>query len=345
MAALFVKILLLLGIPTQVLANLTINMPVGVTDVSQKIYTLHMLVFCICVGIGVVVFGIMFYAIIFHRRAAGHKAVKFHEHKTLEIFWTIIPFIILVVMAIPATKTILEMDDTQDSDLTIKITGFMWRWQYEYIGTKVSFMSDLSTPYEQIINRAEKDEHYLREVNNRLVLPINKKIRFLMTGNDVIHSWWVSDLGVKKDAVPGFINETWARINKVGVYRGQCAELCGARHGFMPIVVEAVSEADFATWLQAQQLAAEQEQPAHSAPATQTAPAPIPAAPATTPNTPAPDAPASAPSPNIQTPAPIAPVPSPNAPTAAHEAAVSPPAPALDAPAQISPVQTEQDKK
>jgi cytochrome c oxidase subunit II len=158
-------------------------------------------------------------------------------------------------MAIPATKTILEMDDIRDSDLTIKITGYMWRWHYEYVGTNVQFMSDLATPYEQIIDRAAKDEHYLREVNNPLVLPINKKVRFLMTANDVIHSWWVPELGVKKDAIPGFINETWARIQVPGTYRGQCAELCGARHGFMPIVVKALSEQDFDKWL-AEQTAA-----------------------------------------------------------------------------------------
>lgn len=259
MVAKLAKAFLALVVSEEALADLTINMPVGVTEISQKIYQLHMVILWICVGIGVIVFGIMFYAIIFHRRSAGHKAVQFHEHKSLEIFWSIIPFVILVAMAVPATKTILEMDNIEDSDLTIKITGFMWRWHYEYVGTKVAYMSDLATPYEQIINRAEKDEHYLREVNNPLVLPINKKVRLLMTGNDVIHSWWVPDLGVKKDAIPGFINETWARINEVGTYRGQCAELCGAKHGFMPIVVKAVTEEEFAAWLSAQQQQAEEQ--------------------------------------------------------------------------------------
>lgn len=228
-------------------------MPVGVTDVSHKIYQLHMTVFWICVAIGVLVFSIMFYAIIFHRRAAGHKAAKFHESTKVEIIWTIIPFLILVALAVPATKTIFEMDDIEDSDLTIKITGYMWRWHYEYVGTNVSYMSDLATPYEQIINRAEKDPNYLREVNNPLILPVNKKVRFLMTANDVIHSWWVPDLAVKKDAIPGFINETWTRINTPGIYRGQCAELCGERHAYMPIVVRAVSLEEFITWMQQQQ--------------------------------------------------------------------------------------------
>lgn len=235
------------------MADLSINMPRGVTEISHKVYQLHMVILWICVVIGVIVFGLMLYAIIFHRRSRGHKAIQFHEHTTLEIFWTIIPLLILIAMAVPATKTIFEMDDIADADLTIKVTGFMWRWHYEYVGYNVAFMSDLSTPYEQIINRDTKDEHYLREVNNPLVLPINKKIRFLMTGNDVIHSWWVPDLAVKKDAIPGFINETWTRINTVGVYRGQCAELCGARHGFMPIVVRAVPEDEFKAWLSDQQ--------------------------------------------------------------------------------------------
>jgi len=251
------RIFLLLLLSSSAAADLTINMPVGVTEISHKVHQLHMIIFWICVAIGVVVFGVMFYAIIFHRKARGHQAATFHENKHLEIVWTIIPFVILVAMAIPATKTLYEMDSIEDSELTIKITGYMWRWHYEYVGTNVSFMSNLATPYDQIINRAGKDEHYLREVDNPLVLPVNKKIRFLMTGNDVIHSWWVPDLAVKKDAIPGFINETWTKIDKEGIYRGQCAELCGANHGFMPIVVNAVSEYEFKQWLANQeQLAA-----------------------------------------------------------------------------------------
>lgn len=253
MVARLAKIFILFILPLQVFADYTLNMPVGVSSVSKQVYQLHMIILWICVAIGIIVFGVMFYAIIFHRKSAGHKAQQFHEHTALEIFWTVIPFIILVAMAVPATKTIIDMDDTSDSDLTVKVTGYMWRWHYEYIGTSVAYMSDLSTPYEQIINRAEKDAHYLREVNNPLVLPVNKKIRFLMTGNDVIHSWWVPELAVKKDAIPGFINETWTRIEKPGIYRGQCAELCGARHGYMPIVIHAVNEDEFVNWLNAQQ--------------------------------------------------------------------------------------------
>lgn len=252
MALLFSALVLSL-LSNRVFADLTINMPIGVTDISHKVYQLHMIIFGICVVIGLLVFGIMFYALIFHRKSAGHQAAQFHEHTTVEVIWTVIPFIILIAMAFPATKTLLEMDDISDSDLTIKVTGYMWRWHYDYIGYNVSFMSDLSTPYEQIIDRDEKGEHYLREVNNPLVLPINKKVRILTTSNDVIHSWWVPQLAVKKDAIPGFINETWTKINTPGLYRGQCAELCGARHGFMPIVVKAVSDEEFQTWLVAQQ--------------------------------------------------------------------------------------------
>lgn len=254
MAAMFARALFLLtAFVNKAWADFSLNMPHGVTNVSHEIYQLHMIIFWICVVIGIIVFGVMFYAIIFHRRSVGHKAATFHENIKLEIIWAIIPFIILVAMAIPATKTIFVMDDISDSDMTIKITGYMWRWHYEYVGTNVAFMSDLSTPYEQMINRAEKTEYYLREVNKPLVLPINKKIRLLMTSSDVIHSWWVPELAVKKDAIPGFINETWTRIDVPGIYRGQCAELCGARHGFMPIVVQALSEAQFTMWMRDQQ--------------------------------------------------------------------------------------------
>lgn len=249
----FSLLLALCVFASQVLANSSINMPIGVTEISQKIYQLHMIIFWICVAIGVLVFALMFYAIIFHRKSAGHTPAKFHDNTRLEIFWSVVPLIILVAMAIPATRTILQMDDVEDSDLTVKVTGYMWRWHYAYLDKNIEFMSDLSTPYEQTVNREAPGEHYLREVNNPLVLPINKKIRFLMTGNDVIHSWWVPDLAVKKDAVPGFINETWTRILEPGTYRGQCAELCGARHGYMPIVVKAVSEQEFDAWVAEQQ--------------------------------------------------------------------------------------------
>lgn len=254
MTRMLIKALLILILASnEAFANLTINMPVGVTEISHKVHQLHMITFWICVAIGIIVFSVMFYAIIFHRRSLGHKAANFHENTKIEILWSVIPLLILIAMAVPATKTILEMDDTDDSELTVKITGYMWRWHYEYLGTNVSYMSDLSTPYEQIIGRAAKGEYYLREVNNPLVLPTNMKIRFLMTANDVIHSWWVPDLAVKKDAIPGFINETWTRIHTPGTYRGQCAELCGEKHGYMPIVVKAVPLPEYIAWMQQQQ--------------------------------------------------------------------------------------------
>lgn len=230
-------------------ADRTYNMSPGVTPISHDVYHLHMTIFWICVAIGVCVFGVMFYSIIVHRKSRGAVAATFHESTKLEILWTIIPFIILISMAIPATNVLRHMYDTEDSDLSIKITGYMWRWQYDYLEDGISFMSNLATPPEQINNRDTKGEHYLLEVDNPVVVPIHKKIRFLTTSNDVIHSWWVRELAVKRDAIPGFINEAWAYIEEPGIYRGQCAELCGARHGFMPIVVEAKTEEDYQAWL------------------------------------------------------------------------------------------------
>lgn len=226
------------------------NMPVGVTTISPKVHNLHMTVFWICVVIGVLVFGVMLYSLVKHRKAAGHQAVHFHESTTVEIIWTIIPFIILIAMAIPATRVLIQMNHTQDSALTIKATGYQWKWHYDYVGEGVSYFSNLATPTDQITNKAPKGEHYLLEVDNHLVVPVGKKIRILTTANDVIHAWWVPALAIKKDAVPGFINESWAIIEKPGIYRGQCAELCGVYHGYMPIVVEAVDDATYAAWLQ-----------------------------------------------------------------------------------------------
>jgi len=225
------------------------NMTRGVTPLSHAMYSLHMIVFWICVGIGVVVFGVLFYSLYAHRKSKGHKAAEFHEHPVLEILWAVIPLVILVVMAIPATKVVLDLEDSSKADITIKITGFQWKWKYEYLDQGIQYFSNLSTPQAQIHNKEKKGKWYLLEVDHPLVLPINKKIRFLITSNDVIHSWWVPDLGVKKDAVPGFIHEAWARIEKVGTYRGQCAELCGANHAFMPIVVEATTEQEFKKWV------------------------------------------------------------------------------------------------
>jgi cytochrome c oxidase subunit 2 len=227
----------------------TINMPIGVTPVSTDVYGLHMIMFWWCVGIGVVVFGVMFYSMIVHRKANGAKAANFHESTALEIVWTVLPFIILFAMAYPATKSLIKLYDTSESEVDIVVTGYQWFWKYEYLDEEVSFFSRLSTPQEQIYNKAPKGENYLLEVDEPLVVPVNKKVRFLVTSNDVIHAWWVPDLAVKRDAIPGYINESWAKIEKPGLYRGVCAELCGKDHGFMPIVVKAVPEAEYVTWL------------------------------------------------------------------------------------------------
>lgn len=228
------------------------NMTRGVTEISQEIHHLHMLIFWICLGIALVVFGLMFYAIIWHRKSRGAKAAHFHENLLIEIIWTLIPCCILVAMAIPAARLIIKTHNTEQSDLSIKVIGHQWYWEYEYLAEGIRIYSRLSTPQSQIENRDTKNPYYLREVDNPLVIPQNKKVRFLTTSTDVIHSWWVPDFGIKRDAVPGFINETWAKVPIIGVYRGQCAELCGALHGFMPIVVEVKSEADYQQWINEQ---------------------------------------------------------------------------------------------
>jgi len=235
------------------------NLTQGVTDVSHEVYDLHMLVLYICTVIGVIVFGAIFWSMFFHRKSKGHVAATFHESTKVEILWTVIPIIILIAMAVPATKTLIDIENNDDSDLTIQVTGSQWKWHYRYFDKDVEFYSVLTTPKEQWDNRsgegAEKGENYLLEVDKPLFIPINKKVRFLITSDDVIHSWWVAAFAVKQDAVPGFINEAWTIVNEPGVYRGQCAELCGKDHGYMPIVVEALPEAEFDAWLEEQRLA------------------------------------------------------------------------------------------
>ena len=228
------------------------NMSPGVTAVGKEIYSLHMIIFWICTIIGVGVFGVMFYSIYAHRKSKGAVAATFHESTKVEIAWTIIPFFILIGMAFPATTTLLKIYDNDEADMDVVVTGFQWKWKYEYLneeGENVSFFSNLRTAQDEIYNTTEKGEHYLLEVDEPLVLPVDTKVRFLVTGNDVIHSWWVPELAVKKDAVPGFINEAWTRTTVEGIYRGQCAELCGKEHGFMPIVVNVVSKEEYVQWL------------------------------------------------------------------------------------------------
>ena len=237
----------------------SVNMSPGVTEVGQEIYDLHMIILGICVVIGLGVFGVMFYSIIYHRKSKGAVAATFHESTKVEIAWTIIPFFILIGMAIPATTTLLKIYDTDESELDVLVTGYQWKWKYEYLnesGENVSFFSNLRTPQGEIYNAEAKGEHYLLEVDEPLVLPVDTKVRFLITANDVIHSWWVPALAVKRDAVPGFINETWTKATVPGVYRGQCAELCGKDHGFMPIVVNVVSKEEYVEWLAGKQAAA-----------------------------------------------------------------------------------------
>ncbi|TXH91898.1 MAG: cytochrome c oxidase subunit II [Pseudomonas sp.] len=237
-------------------AEWAVNMLPGVTEVSRSVFDLHMIIFWICVVIGVVVFGVMFWSMLVHRRSTGQQPARFHESTTVEILWTVVPFVILVAMAVPATKTLIDIYDTSESELDIQVTGYQWKWHYKYLGQDVEFFSNLATPSAQIYNRAEKDEHYLLEVDEPLVVPVGTKVRFLITAADVIHSWWVPALAVKKDAIPGFINESWTRIEEPGIYRGQCTELCGKDHGFMPVVVEARSKEDFAAWLEERKQAA-----------------------------------------------------------------------------------------
>jgi cytochrome c oxidase subunit 2 len=229
-----------------------VNMAPGATEVGEQIYDLHMLIFWICTVIGLGVFGVMFYSIIYHRKSKGAVASHFHESTKVEIAWTVVPFLILIAMAVPATSTLLEIYDNDDAELDILVTGYQWKWKYEYIsetGENVTFFSNLRTPQSEIRNTQPKGEHYLLEVDEPLVIPVNTKVRFLITANDVIHSWWVPELAVKRDAIPGFINEAWTKVSTEGVYRGQCAELCGKDHGFMPIVVNVVSSEAYGQWL------------------------------------------------------------------------------------------------
>ena len=234
-------------------AEYGLNLPEGVTPISRNIYELHMTIFYICCVIAAVVFGVMFWSIFHHRKSRGAKAAQFHHNTTVEIIWTAIPMVILILMAIPATKSLILIESTGDSDITIKVTGHQWRWQYEYIEEDFSFFSSLapdSNEARQLRSGVDPAtiDNYLLEVDNPVVVPVGYKIRFMTTAADVIHSWWVPALGWKRDSIPGFINESWAIIEEEGTYRGQCAELCGRDHAFMPIVLKAVSEDEYYDW-------------------------------------------------------------------------------------------------
>lgn len=230
--------------------QMTFHQPV--TRIAEEIYSLHNLMLIICLVIFVAVFGVMFYSIIKHRKSVGHKPATFHESTAVEIAWTIVPFLIVIGMALPATKTVVAMKDTSNADLTIKVTGMQWKWGYDYLkgeGEGISFLSALSTPRDQVVDPTKvKNDNYLIEVDNPVVVPVNKKIRLVTTANDVIHSWMIPAFGVKQDAIPGFVRDTWFRAEKTGVYRGQCVELCGKEHAFMPIVVNVVTEDEYKKW-------------------------------------------------------------------------------------------------
>jgi len=241
---------LLFLVPTSVFSEASdYNMRVGVTEVSKEIFDLHMLIMWICVWIGVVVFGIMFWSLWKYRKSSGAIAAKFDDHFWVEIAWTVAATVILVGMAIPSTSVMIKAYDDTEGDINIMVTGYQWKWQYKYLEDGVSFFSNLATSQEEIDNALPKGEFYLSEVDEPLVIPINKRIRFLITGNDVIHSWWVPDFAVKQDAVPGFINTAWTNVPKPGIYRGACTELCGLKHAFMPVVVRAVEQEEYEAWI------------------------------------------------------------------------------------------------
>ncbi len=241
-------------VPLVTQADWQVNMPIGPTDMSRSIHNIHMLTFWVCVVIGIGVFSVMIYSIIKHRKSVGAIALNFHENTMIELIWTVVPIIILISLAIPAAKTLIKIEDSSKSDMTIKVTGYQWKWEYEYPEEGIRFFSNLDEKSRQAsakgsgIDPASVD-HYLREVDNAIVVPVGKKVRFLFTANDVNHSWWVPELAIKKDAIPGFVNDMWTLIEKPGTYRGQCAELCGTGHGFMPIKVVAMEAADYGKWL------------------------------------------------------------------------------------------------
>ena len=242
------------------MAEYALNLTRPVTSTAREILTLHNLIMLICLVIFIVVFSVMFYSVFAHRKSRGAKAASFHHSTVLEIIWTAVPVLILLGIAIPSTATLIRMEDTTKSDMTLKVTGYQWFWEYEYLEDNVNYFSKLSTPRAQIEGREEKGDNYLLEVDREVVLPVNKKVRFLFTAADVIHAWWVPQLGVKKDAIPGYITEAWIRIDEPGTYTGQCAELCGKDHGFMPIVVKAVTEEEYTQWVSENQSADQGEE-------------------------------------------------------------------------------------
>ena len=257
MAVLRFSVFLTTIVPAVAMAEYRLNFQEPVTDIAREQYNLHLIVLWLSVVIGVGVFAVMFYSIFKHRKSVGHQAAQFHDSTVVEIIWTIVPFLIILALAFPATRSVLAYKDSSNSDLTIKVVGHQWKWSYDYLERDVAFYSTLSTPPEQIgpllygasgTSDLVKNENYLLEVDRPMVVPVNRKVRLLFTAGDVIHSWWVPQLGVKQDAIPGLVREAWFAADRIGTYRGQCAELCGKNHGFMPIVVEVVSVEDYEAW-------------------------------------------------------------------------------------------------
>lgn len=255
------KLSMLLGlllVPGIALADYTLNMTQGITAISEEVYGLHQLVMWICTIAGILVFSVMIYSLINHRKSKGAVAAQFHESAAVEVIWTIIPLIVLVAIAVPATKTLLQIEDSSKSNVTIQVTGWQWKWQYNYRNEDLSFFSNLASDSKEASQLGadpalrEKADHYLLNVDKPIVVPVNKKIRLLITSNDVLHAWWVPALAVKRDAIPGYINENHFTATKTGIYRGQCAELCGAGHGFMPIVVKVVEQGEYDAWIKNQ---------------------------------------------------------------------------------------------
>ena len=246
----FAALLILSLYPSNVFSDWdALNMREGVTQVSRDVFELHMLIFYICVAIGAVVFSVMFYSLFRYTKKRNPNPSTFHESKKLEVAWTVVPFLILIAMAVPASKTLTEIYDDEEGEINIQVVGYQWKWEYKYLEDDINFFSNLSTDQDEIYNLVPKGENYLLEVDEPLIIPVDTRVRFLITANDVIHSWWVPDFAIKQDAIPGFINTAWTRAEETGIYRGNCTELCGKNHGFMPVVVKVVEKDEYNDWV------------------------------------------------------------------------------------------------
>ena len=246
----YTALLMLSLYPSKVFSDWdALNMREGVTQVSRDVFELHMLIFYICVAIGAVVFSVMFYSLFRYTKKRNPNPSTFHESTKLEVAWTIVPFLILIAMAVPASKTLTEIYDDEEGEINIQVVGYQWKWEYKYLEDDINFFSNLSTDQDEIYNLVPKGENYLLEVDEPLIIPVDTRVRFLITANDVIHSWWVPDFAIKQDAIPGFINTAWTRAEETGIYRGNCTELCGKNHGFMPVVVKVVEKDEYNEWV------------------------------------------------------------------------------------------------